>query len=65
MHPLGYSRKDGSAVTLALGEAAANAISHGNRRDPTRSVLISLSRVLTRFCSKSLTKVGALILFGA
>jgi serine/threonine-protein kinase RsbW len=41
MRNLGYPRKDSFAVGVALREAVANALRHGNRGDRTRSVLIS------------------------
>ena len=47
-----WSSKDLFAVRLALEEAIANAVEHGNRRDPTKKVAvsaeISVERVLLR-----------------
>jgi len=40
MRLLGYPRKDIFATMLALVEVTTNAIRHGNRRDPTKQVLI-------------------------
>jgi serine/threonine-protein kinase RsbW len=40
MRDLGYPRKDSFAVVLALGEAAGNAIRHGNQGDRSRSAVI-------------------------
>jgi len=36
----GYPERDGFAVHLALEEALANAVRHGNQRDPTKRVRI-------------------------
>jgi serine/threonine-protein kinase RsbW len=41
MTVLGYTRKDIFAVILALHEAVANAIRHGNRSDPAKHVQLS------------------------
>jgi serine/threonine-protein kinase RsbW len=41
MRVLGYPRKDIFAVALALREAVANAVRHGNRGEPMREVRIS------------------------
>jgi serine/threonine-protein kinase RsbW len=41
MKGYGYPRKDSFAVGLALLEAAANALTHGNRGDKTRTALIT------------------------
>jgi serine/threonine-protein kinase RsbW len=38
---LGYTRKDIFGVTLALHEAVANAVRHGNRGDPAKHVQVS------------------------
>jgi serine/threonine-protein kinase RsbW len=38
----GFSGDDGYWLVTALREAAANAIRHGNRQDPERSVLIDM-----------------------
>ncbi len=40
MEPLGYSQTAQFAVRLALDEAMANAIRHGNNNDPTKHVTI-------------------------
>jgi serine/threonine-protein kinase RsbW len=41
MRVLGYPRRDVFAVALALREAVANAVQHGNRRDPAKKVRLS------------------------
>jgi anti-sigma regulatory factor (Ser/Thr protein kinase) len=41
MRQLDFERKDRFAVTLLLREAAGNAIKHGNRGDPQRTVRIN------------------------
>ena len=41
MRVLGYARRDIFAVTLALHEAVANAVRHGNRGDPAKHVQVS------------------------
>jgi serine/threonine-protein kinase RsbW len=41
MRVLGYPRKDVFAVALALREAVANAVRHGNRGDRTKKVRLS------------------------
>jgi anti-sigma regulatory factor (Ser/Thr protein kinase) len=40
MKELSFPRKDSFAVVLALREAVANAMHHGNREDRTRSVVV-------------------------
>jgi serine/threonine-protein kinase RsbW len=40
MRVLGYSLPDVLAVQVALREAAANAVRHGNRLDPSRNVYV-------------------------
>ncbi|MBN2454930.1 MAG: ATP-binding protein [Sedimentisphaerales bacterium] len=37
----GFSRDDGFAVHLALEEAFANAVKHGNKKDPNKKVTIA------------------------
>jgi serine/threonine-protein kinase RsbW len=37
---LGYSRKERFGIRLALEEAIVNAVKHGNRNDPSKTVVI-------------------------
>ena len=41
MKDLGYPRKDSYAVAVALREAIANAVIHGNRGDTSRTVMLN------------------------